>query len=117
MVNQIRLNELMVILGQLCPDCMAKVRGCLATQMQQRTTDELLAEKIYPIILNVAEETGYPVEVILGSDTRHKLVEVRRNIAERARQRGFSLPVIGKALRRHHTTILHLLKEKNGHDA
>jgi chromosomal replication initiation ATPase DnaA len=49
---------------------------------------------------------------ILSSDRAPLLVEARRQLCLRMRERGWSLPRIGRALgARHHTTVLHLLRK------
>ena len=45
----------------------------------------------------------------LLSTKRGKLVEIRKQIAEKLLSEGWSYARIGRLLNRHHTTIMHLL--------
>lgn len=66
------------------------------------TPDELIRRtcKIY----------GVKKNDICGSDRRRSMVNIRRSAAALMRAWGFSLPEIGRALNRHHTSILWLLR-------
>jgi Helix-turn-helix domain len=54
--------------------------------------------------------SGVPVEEVIGRSHESRLVNIRRDVAKEARKRGYSLQAIGRALNRHHTTIIHLLR-------
>ena len=56
------------------------------------------------VTVMVCNVEGLPLRAV-RADGR-KLFHVRRTIARRARAMGFSLPQIGRALNRDHTTIL-----------
>jgi chromosomal replication initiation ATPase DnaA len=58
----------------------------------------------------LAAEAGVSLEVLRGPCRRRGLVELRRIVARYLRSRGCSLPEIGAALGRDHTTVLHLLR-------
>lgn len=48
----------------------------------------------------------------MRTSTRRKdVVAARWAFAEWARSEGYSLPVIGRAINKHHTTILHALRQ------
>jgi chromosomal replication initiation ATPase DnaA len=49
-------------------------------------------------------------EDLTGRSHNRHLVRIRREFCRRARTAGYSLPAIGAALRRYHTSVLHLLK-------
>lgn len=53
-----------------------------------------------------------PREQILASGNRPEDVGIRRWIAFVARSKGMSFPRIGRALKRHHTTIINLVQPK-----
>lgn len=56
-----------------------------------------------------AEQGLKPEEVVDGPQTKI-FVDMRRQFCRRAREKGYSLPQIGRALNRHHTSVLHLLR-------
>lgn len=55
---------------------------------------------------------GYNIETVLSRKRSAKIVEKRRDVAKFLRRRGYSLPAIGFALNRHHTSILCLICEE-----
>lgn len=62
------------------------------------------------LMAQVCGEHGLSEGLIVGPCKRPDLVRARRMFAILARQRGASLPDIGRALHRHHTTVMNLLK-------
>jgi hypothetical protein len=58
----------------------------------------------------IAGAAGTTLAELRGPSTRRALVEIRRIAARYLRERGCSLPEIGAALNRDHTSILHLLR-------
>lgn len=61
------------------------------------------------VAVMVCNVEGYSLRSIRGGCRRRDLFRIRRNIARRARAMGFSLPQIGRALNRDHTTIISAL--------
>jgi hypothetical protein len=59
----------------------------------------------------IAAAGGASLALLRGPSQRRALVELRRIAARYLRSRGCSLPEIGAALSRDHTTILHLLRK------
>ena len=57
----------------------------------------------------LCDMAGFSVEDVLRKDNRRELVTVRRAFARVAHERGASLPLIGRILNRHHSTVHHLL--------
>jgi chromosomal replication initiation ATPase DnaA len=51
---------------------------------------------------------------VFGRCQQHHIVQARAEVARRLRERGWSLPRIGRVLDRHHTSILHLLRKPLG---
>lgn len=109
-IDEQRLSEFLAMISNLCPDCQAKIRGKIGETLLPRSPEDITAERIYPIICGVAEEFNIPAEVLVSPNLHKNCVAARRQIALRARARGFSYPAIGRALRRHHTTIVALVK-------
>lgn len=63
-------------------------------------------------LVALCRDNGVTVAELRAKDNRRAMVAIRREFCQAARQQGFSLPTIGAALHKHHTTVLHLLKGK-----
>jgi len=59
----------------------------------------------------VAKVFGYSLTELRGPCREQRLAQVRWIAAAALRDRNLSLPRIGRVLNRHHTTILHGLRE------
>lgn len=70
------------------------------------TPAPLLADDVLWIASSL---TGLTRKQILGPSRHPELVEVRSGIALYLWLHGWSYPQIGRALRRHHTTVMNLL--------
>jgi chromosomal replication initiation ATPase DnaA len=57
-----------------------------------------------------SEATGCTVEELVSPDQHSTLVHARRLFVAAARRKGFSYPEIGRALHRHHSTIIRLTR-------
>jgi chromosomal replication initiation ATPase DnaA len=66
-------------------------------------------------LIEQAAETWYttPAEILSSSRTAN-LVAARRQIARELRKQGWSYPMIGRALHRHHTNIMYLVNRNDG---
>lgn len=62
---------------------------------------------IKQIVRDVAAAYGEKAEDILGRDRKRKFVIPRQEVMRRAYEAGLSLPQIGRAMGRDHTTVLH----------
>lgn len=60
------------------------------------------------IVYSVCVEENTDLPTLLHGGNHSALVDVRRRIVKQAREAGFSLPQIGRAINRHHTSVLHL---------
>jgi len=60
---------------------------------------------------------GYSGNAIRGRMRHREYVQVRARIAEELRDLGYSLPAIGRALGRDHSTVMNLLKGGRGQAA
>lgn len=56
-----------------------------------------------------AKELGYDLAVIMSKRRDIEAVRQRRNVAVALRDKGYSLPAIGYAMQRHHSSILSLV--------
>ena len=68
--------------------------------------------ELHALLMDVAKAQNVLIEDLTGRSQDADLVAIRRKFAASARVLGYSLPVIGAALHRHHTTVLNLLVGK-----
>jgi chromosomal replication initiation ATPase DnaA len=113
--EMIPLETVLNAVGELCDGCRARVRARFAQAMldpEKARTWGLpgTLPSLLEIIGTACKESGVNPRALLSEGNQAQLVAVRRVIVERARQRGFSYPQIGRALGRHHTSVLHLAK-------
>lgn len=59
------------------------------------------------LVVEMAAERAVDLKALRSDSRLLELIEVRHDIAIEARKLGYSLPAIGRALNRDHTTILH----------
>lgn len=59
----------------------------------------------------IAAEHGVVEHTLFASNRDHKVVTARAELAKRLRMTGWSYPRIGAVLGRHHTSVMHLVKE------
>lgn len=64
----------------------------------------------FEMVERAAEELGLRPDDITGKGRGHKIVAARAAIVASLRAQGASFPVIGKAINRDHTSVLHLYK-------
>jgi len=102
----VALSDLLDLLGDLCPDCQEKLRKRMASPGPMVP----LRPGLKKIIEDVCVLNGVTLGAILSKAKDRKLVEARREVVIKARMEGYSLPMIGRALNKHHTSILHLLR-------
>ena len=108
METVVAVRDVLNMLGDLCSDCQTKVRIAMARGIGASKNREVLNG----IVLQVCEETNTSLQEIKYGGRHQGLVEVRVKIAKMAREAGFSLPEIGRAMNKHHTSVLHLLNRK-----
>ncbi len=63
------------------------------------------------VLKDVVHRSGLSPEAILSRARTGEIVEVRRELARRLRERGLSYPQIGALLGRDHSTVLALLRQ------
>ncbi len=61
------------------------------------------------LLVDMAKRNHVSVRKIRGMSREGRLIEFRRDFARLADEEGYSSPVIGRALNRDHTTVLHHL--------
>lgn len=62
------------------------------------------------LVVMRANQRGLRLAVLRSSLRISELVTARRAISKEAREMGYSYPVIGRALCRDHTSIMHLVR-------
>lgn len=73
--------------------------------MPERRLEEMV--RVRDAIARVASWWGVKVSDLTGSDRSQPLASIRQLAMLAARESGGSYPTIGKALNRHHTTVMH----------
>ena len=103
----IHIDEVMSLFSGLCDNCTVKMRQRIVA-LQQTTA---LGSKMRRIIDEVCTDERTSLKELIEGGNHRALVDIRMRIAYRAREAGYSLSQIGRALNRHHTSVLHLLKK------
>ena len=104
------LEVVLGILTDLCLDCQAKVRTSLAkSQSIPRAQPVRNKTRLETILETISDVTGISEDRIVNGGNTRDMVRARKQIAIIARQEGFSYAQIGGLLKRHHTTIVHLV--------
>lgn len=62
------------------------------------------------ILVTTCREMGADPSAVRGRDRRRSLMKVRREVAKRCKAAGHSLVAIGRVLRRHHTSVLWMVR-------
>jgi len=102
----IHIDEVMSLFSGLCDSCTAKMRkSIVALQIPDWQS------KMGRIIEETCREFHVNRQELVEGGNHQSLVKVRMVVAYRAREAGYSLPQIGRAINRHHTSIIHLLKK------
>jgi chromosomal replication initiation ATPase DnaA len=68
-----------------------------------------VSDELHALLYAICAERRVNYADVISPRKMANLVETRRQFAYEARQRHYSLPDIGAALHRHHTTVLNLL--------
>jgi len=105
----IPLNAVLELVGDLCSNCQEKVRRKIA-HSQMETDSNFAKSGLLQIVEDTAAEWRVSVDAIQAKSNAPGIVRIRREIAQKARRAGYSMPQIGKAIHRHHTTVIHLLR-------
>lgn len=91
-----------------CEKCAA-----ILARLQQHIADSHKdSTVIEPLLVAFAADRGVELCELMGRSQKPEMVAIRRAFAAKARTLGYSLPAIGRALGRHHTTVLNLLVGK-----
>lgn len=64
------------------------------------------------LVVMSALRADLPVRLLRSDDRHQHLVEIRRQVAIEARSLGYSFPVIGRAMNRDHSSVMHYFKRE-----
>jgi chromosomal replication initiation ATPase DnaA len=101
------LTDLREAFNALCPECERTVRGALLKALATKRSAD--PRPLAMLRREVADGFGIREEDLTGPRQSRHCVSARRTFSRMASERGFSLNEIGRALRKHHTTVFHLL--------
>jgi len=103
----IPLSDVLAMVGGLCSNCQEKVRQKITqTQINGKPT---AAQRLNALLNETAREYDITPDDILTGGQHRTMVEIRRKIAIKAREQGYSYPQIAGLLKMHHTSIMHLV--------
>lgn len=106
----VRLDDFMDVLNAMCPECNKAVRDKLIGMLLGRREADLGApEKLIQLRKSVAHECLMTEAMFLSRSNSPNSVHARRVFAISARKQGFSLPEIGRAMQRAHSSVRNLL--------
>ena len=74
------------------------------------TEEQIETETAQPVISVAAQRHRCSVQAIMGHDRRRHVMAAKREVVQVLNGKGWSLPMIGRVLGKHHTTVLHLLR-------
>lgn len=106
------MEVVLEMIDGLCDVCKRQT----LTRLKLTGTDTGRRDRMEVILQEEARRAGFTPAEVLEKDNRRELVEIRRRVAVRARRFGYSLPQIGNVLKRHHTSVLSLLKGESDAD-
>jgi chromosomal replication initiation ATPase DnaA len=109
----IRLDDFQAVLDELCVFCHKRVRKVLAERLAMRAPVAVRAPLADLLTKTCIKHGMAEVQVVEGGNSA-PLVRVRADFSVLAHNLGYSYPEIGKALHRHHTSIVHLVQKANG---
>jgi chromosomal replication initiation ATPase DnaA len=110
----IKVNDVAEMLGQCCLACQKKMYQELTRYLDDQARNKTAPFKILEdelVILSKKFRTD--LDAVKAGNRSPNVVHVRRLLARKAKELGFSYPQIGMFLGVHHTTVLNLVK-KNG---
>lgn len=110
----VQIEDFLAVIQDLCPDCCQRVKRALIHRLAIKAMPvplpkKYVAKELAELLEAIAGDHDLTVEVIVGHSNEAPLVKARREFAKQARARGYSFPVIGRAMGRHHTTVINLL--------
>ena len=100
----VRLEDLNNVTKHMCDECRDLAEDLVVVQV------EVPNENLLKLRKHICKSLGFSLSQLIGPCRTARLVSARRTFAKRARVMAFSYPEIGKALCRHHSSVIHLVK-------
>jgi len=72
------------------------------------------ASPLEQLLFDTAREHFMAVAQLVGDCRLPCQVDARRCFAVKAREMGYSYPVIGRMLHKHHSSVIHMVRKQNG---
>lgn len=107
----------------MCEDCQKSFRNRLnkliaeekpeqppAPQPEKPRRELPILSELTKLLREVAARHRLPVEALRNGGSQWRLVIARREFCKLARERGYFLTDIGKAVHRHHTSVYYLAR-------
>lgn len=89
-------------------DDLRRMRAFLDAEIARE--EHLLATGAGPIIYAAADLYGVSIDQVLSTSEEIHVVRARQAAAWLMHRQGLSYPQIGRALKRHHTTMMHAVR-------
>ena len=109
----VHIDDFVAAIEGLCPECCVKVKRALILRLASKSAPPKLHTDGYieHLLEGIAADHAVSVEAMRARSNEAHMVAARRDFAKQARERGYSLPMIGNAIARHHSSVMNLLKE------
>lgn len=114
---KIAIDDFLAVVEDLCPGCCQRVKRALIQRLAMKATPppierSRIGKNLTELLEAIAEDHGLTADILRERGNQPNLMEARRDFARQAHERGHAFAAIGRALNRHHATIIHLLKGK-----
>ena len=108
MNEYIRREDVQIVLFDMCPFCRKRAEAILEARTGKAVRARPTVEEL---IVQVAQEYKLTAAELISPNNSPLCVVPRRVVAKLAREFRYSYPEIGKAMHRHHTTVMNLVKD------
>ena len=111
-LNLIEILADAVLLGNRSPERMDRETAFIAVMTflsDLEISTDPTPSSLETLIASVAQKHGFSAEQLKGPRRPQELVDARWEFIREARAKGHSMPQIGRAINRDHTTVKHAL--------
>lgn len=109
----VRLSELNEVIPEMCDHCRDRLEGLRVVNLQSGEKLGILLgprpPELQELMETVAKRHEMSVGELVEKRSSQRYVKARADFCIMAKGMGYSFPQIGKALGRHHTTVVHLV--------
>lgn len=113
--QNVKVEVFKKILDDMCPFCRKRAMHILADATSVPAPKPLV-EPLVELLTRICTRNGLDNSIVINGPQTASLVRVRQEFSVEAHKLGYSFPEIGRAINRHHTSIVHLVhKNGNGH--